>query len=98
MEKFIELKRVTDCMFVEKKIEEHPLFVEMMEGKLSNNQHKEIELQIYHVVLYLPRFLSGILTNMSYLRMRRPLVENLFEENGKMKEKYVQSETDKTFL
>lgn len=98
MEKFIELKRVTDCMFVEKKIEEHPLFVEMMDGKLTNEQHKEIALQIYHVVLYFPRFLSAILTNMSDFRMRMPLVENLFEEHGKMKEKYVHSETYKTFL
>ncbi|WP_010283578.1 TenA family transcriptional regulator [Bacillus timonensis] len=98
MEKFVELKKVTDCMFQEKKIEEHPLFVALNNGVLSYVQRKEIALQIYHVVLYFPRFLSAILTNMSDYRMRMPLVENLFEEHGKMNEKYVHSETYKQFL
>ncbi|MCC3355385.1 TenA family transcriptional regulator [Bacillus sp. REN16] len=98
MEKFVELKKVTDRLFQEKKIEEHPLFMAINNGDFSDEQRKEIALQIYHVVLYFPRFLSAILTNMSDYRMRMPLVENLFEEHGKMNEKYVHSETYKEFL
>ncbi|WP_099353340.1 TenA family transcriptional regulator [Fredinandcohnia onubensis] len=98
MEKFVELKNVTDGMFQVEKIERHPLFVALAKGEFSEEQQKEIALQIYHVVLYFPRFLSAILTNMSDFRMRMPLVENLFEEHGKMNEKYVHSETYKQFL
>lgn len=98
MDRFVELKKITDTMFNERKIEEHALFVAMKNGEFSPEQRKEIALQIYHVVLYFPRFLSAILTNMSDYRMRMPLVENLFEEHGKMNEKYVHSETYKQFL
>lgn len=98
MENFIELKKVTDSLFGEKKIEEHPLFTAMKNKEFSEEQQKKIALQIYHVVLYFPRFLSAILTNMPDYRMRMPLVENLFEEHGKMNEKYVHSQTYKQFL
>ncbi|MFS0862462.1 TenA family transcriptional regulator [Fredinandcohnia sp. 179-A 10B2 NHS] len=98
MERFIELKRVTEAMFEAEKIEEHPLFVALKNDEFSEQQRKDIALQIYQVVLYFPRFLSAILTNMSDYRMRMPLVENLFEEHGKMNEKYVHSVTYKEFL
>ncbi|MFT4415859.1 TenA family transcriptional regulator [Fredinandcohnia humi] len=98
MEKFNELKKVTDRMFLEKRIEEHPLFLALQRGEFSNQQRKDIALQIYQVVLYFPRFIAAILTNMDDYRMRMPLVENLFEEHGKMNEKYVHSVTYKEFL
>lgn len=98
MERFKELKRVSDEMFKNKNIEEHPLFLAINNNEFTIKQRKEIALQIYHVVLYFPRFLSAIITNMPDFVMRMPLVENLFEEHGKMNPVYVHSETYKEFL
>ncbi len=98
MEKFLSLKQVTDQMFREEQIENHPLFKALGNNEFDLEQTKQIALQIYHVVLYFPRFLAAILTNMPDYKMRMPLVENLFEEHGKMNVTYVHSETYKEFL
>ncbi len=98
MDKFLALKQVTDQMFSEEQIENHPFFQAIKNNEFDFEKTKKIALQIYHVVLHFPRFLSAILTNMPDYKMRMPLVENLFEEHGKMNEKFVHSETYKEFL
>ena len=57
-----------------------------------------IGLQIFHVVDHFPRFLAALLTSIPDYRMRMPLVENLFEEHGRMSEKAVHVETYRDFL
>jgi pyrroloquinoline-quinone synthase len=98
MDRFQQLKIVTDELFFSQPIEQHPFFTAIQNGKLSERQIKVAALQIYHVVLYFPRFLSAVLTNIPDYQTRMPLVENLFEEHGKMKEQFVHSETYRNFL
>lgn len=98
MEKFLSLKQVTDQIFREAQIENHPLFKALENNEFDLEQTKQIALQVYHVVLCFPRFLAAVLTNMPDYKMRMPLVENLFEEHGKMNVTYVHSETYKEFL
>jgi pyrroloquinoline-quinone synthase len=98
MDRFQQLKFVTNELFSGQPIEQHPFFTAIQRGRLSERQIKEAALQIYHVVLYFPRFLSAILTNIPDYQTRMPLVENLFEEHGKMKEPFVHSETYRNFL
>ena len=47
---------------------------------------------------HLPRFLAALLTSIPDYRMRMPLVENLFEEHGRMSEKARPVETYRDFL
>lgn len=98
MDRFQELKKITKRLFKENTIEKHPLFIVLEQNKLTPLQTKEAALQIFHVVSYFPRFLSAILTNMPDYHMRMPLVENLFEEHGRMNERLVHSETYRDFL
>lgn len=93
-----ELKQLTTTLFQQAQVEKHPLFRKVHEGDLNEHQVKYIALQIYHVVKHFPRFLSAILTNMDRYELRMPLVENLFEEHGKMNPQYVHLETYKKFL
>jgi pyrroloquinoline-quinone synthase len=98
MKNFIELKKVTTAMFEQNPIEEHPFCKALADDQINQAQCREAALQIYQVVLHFPRFLSAILTNIPDYKVRMPLVENLFEEHGKMNAAYVHSETYRTFL
>lgn len=98
MNAFAELKSLTHQIFSEQPIEQHPLFLHMEENRFSPDQAKLIALQIYHVVEYFPRFLAAILTSIPDYVLRMPLVENLFEEHGRMNVKLVHLETYKQFL
>ncbi|MFY0545534.1 TenA family transcriptional regulator [Brevibacillus sp. H7] len=98
MTRFEQIKELTSKLFHQQQVELHPLFVHMRENRFTPLQAKAAALQIYHVVEYFPRFLSAILTNIPDYRLRMPLVENLFEEHGRMNEKRVHLETYKQFL
>jgi len=86
------------ALFKQEPVEQHPLFTALATGKLGEAQIHEAALQIYHVVLHFPRFLSAILTNIDDYQTRMPLVENLYEEHGRLNAAYVHSETYRQFL
>lgn len=98
MEAFTEIKLVTERLFEKERVEEHPLFQKLESQHFSEEQIHVIALQLYHVVETFPRFLAAIATNIPNYKMRMPLVENLFEEHGRMNDKLVHSETYKLFL
>lgn len=74
------------------------MLVHLKEKRFSPEQAMRAALQIYHVVEHFPRFLSAILTQIPDYRLRMPLVENLFEEHGRMNVQRVHLETYKQFL
>jgi pyrroloquinoline-quinone synthase len=45
-----------------------------------------------------PRFLAALLSNVPDYKLRMPLVENLFEEHGRLNEAYVHCQTYRQFL
>jgi pyrroloquinoline quinone (PQQ) biosynthesis protein C len=79
-------------------IEDHPLFCRLQGGALSPDQIRRLALQIHHVVDHFPRFLAALLANMPDYRLRMPLVDNLFEEHGRMNVRAVHVETYRDFL
>jgi pyrroloquinoline quinone (PQQ) biosynthesis protein C len=79
-------------------IEEHPLFRRLEGGTLSTPQVQQLALQIHHVVDHFPRFLAALLSNIPDYRLRMPLVDNLFEEHGRMNARAVHVETYRDFL
>jgi pyrroloquinoline-quinone synthase len=85
-------------LFERDPIERHPLFVELGAGRLSVDRVRVIALQIHHVVDHFPRLLAALLANLADYRMRMPLVENLFEEHGRMDPARVHVVTYGTFL
>lgn len=90
------VKNFPNEIFSKKPIEDHPLFLAL--PGMNNAQIMETALQIYHVVLNFPRFISALLTNIPDYKTRMPLVDNLFEEHGRLNEAYVHSETYRQFL
>ncbi len=98
MTRFELVKQLTNALFSRHQVEHHPLFERMRENRFSPPQAKEFALQIYHVVKHFPRFLSAIITNIPDYTLRMPLVENLFEEHGRMNVSQVHLETYKQFL
>jgi pyrroloquinoline-quinone synthase len=98
METTDNINSIVKELFSRNSIEKHPLFEHLANDRLSARQVHETGLHIYHVVLHFPRFLSAILTNLPDYKVRMPLVENLFEEHGRLNEQYVHSQTYKQFL
>jgi pyrroloquinoline-quinone synthase len=98
MTRFEQVKRLTEQLFQTNDVERHPLFQHMVQQRFSPEQAKQAALQIYHVVEHFPRFLAAILTNIPDYRLRMPLVENLFEEHGRMNMNLVHLETYRQFL
>lgn len=70
-------------------VTQHPLIQGIKELTFSVDEIHRIAKNIYHVVKHFPRFLSAITTNMEDTIARMPLVENLFEEHGRMKKKHI---------
>ncbi|UYZ11690.1 MULTISPECIES: TenA family transcriptional regulator [Brevibacillus] len=95
---YTEVKHLAQQLFARHEVERHPLFLALHDQTFSSAQAKEAALQIYHVVEHFPRFLSAILTNLPDYRLRMPLVENLFEEHGRINAAHVHLETYKLFL
>lgn len=93
-----QIKQRARALFTRAKVEQHPLFQAMKNRKVLPEQAKEAALQTYHVVEHFPRFLAAILTAIPDYRLRMPLVENLFEEHGRMNTALVHVETYKKFL
>ncbi|MEJ8544791.1 TenA family transcriptional regulator [Brevibacillus borstelensis] len=97
-ESYRHIKQLAANLFSQAAVELHPLFEALRSRELGPDQAKEAALQTYHVVHHFPRFLSAILTKMPDYRLRMPLVENLFEEHGRMNTAHVHLETYKQFL
>ncbi|USG63439.1 iron-containing redox enzyme family protein [Brevibacillus ruminantium] len=97
-ESYRQIKQLVHELFTQTKVENHPLFQALRQNQLTAAQAKEAALQTYHVVEHFPRFLSAIVTNIPDYRLRMPLVENLFEEHGRMDVAHVHLETYKLFL
>ncbi|MEW6688773.1 MAG: iron-containing redox enzyme family protein [Pseudomonadota bacterium] len=98
MSAFEDLRTFTTRLFARSAIERHALFVRLEAGELSPAQLRALALQIHHVVDHFPRFLAAILANIPDYRVRMPLVENLFEEHGRMNPHAVHVETYAKFL
>jgi pyrroloquinoline-quinone synthase len=92
------LKRTTEDLFARNAIERHPLFQRLEAGQLPPPRVAALALQIRHVVDHFPRFLAALITNIPDYRLRMPLVENLFEEHGRMHPRAVHVETYGAFL
>lgn len=93
-----DITAIVADIFSEAAIEQHSLFEALENRRLNDRQIREAALQIYHVVLHFPRFLSAILTSIDDYNVRMPLVDNLYEEHGRLNAAYVHSETYKQFL
>ena len=93
-----ELKSIAGRLFAQDAIERHPLFVRLEAGQIPEARVRAIALQIHHVVAHFPRFLAALLANIPDYRTRMPLVENLFEEHGRMSPQAVHVETHARFL
>lgn len=98
METTTLLSETIKRLFSEAVIEQHSLFQALAADRLNDRQIREAALQIYRVVVHFPRFLSALLTNIDDFSTRMPLVDNLYEEHGRLNTAYVHSETYKQFL
>src|SRR5262245_15711302 len=98
MTAFEEVKAAAGKLFARRPIEQHDLFMALREDRLSAEQVKALALQIYHVVDCFPRFLAALTANITDWRLRMPIVDNLFEEHGRMNPAAVHVETYKRFL
>lgn len=85
-------------IILKNEIETHPLFKGLLNDSFTPSQIESIGLEIFQVVLVFPRFLSAMITRIDDYKLRMDLVENLFEEHGRMKIDKVHSETYITFL
>lgn len=79
-------------------IESHPLLQALATDRLSPTEAQAVALDVFFVVRCFPQFLAGLISNLSDYRPRMPLVENLFEEHGRMKHAAVHEETFRLFL
>lgn len=79
-------------------IETHQLFRGLLNDSFNSSEIESIGLEIFQVVLVFPRFLSAMITRIEDYKLRMDLVENLFEEHGRMKIEKVHSETYINFL
>jgi pyrroloquinoline quinone (PQQ) biosynthesis protein C len=85
-------------LFESDPIERHPFLSRLTEGALSHEQAQRAAVEIYHVVDHFPRLLAALLANLPQWTWRMALVENLFEEHGRMEPARVHVETYKVFL
>lgn len=76
----------------------HPLIQRITEISLTQEQIKNIALNIYHVVKNFPRFLSAIVTNIGSHDINMVLVDNLYEEYGRMNKEDIHVETYCQFM
>lgn len=93
-----QVKAKADQLFARQPIEAHPFVEALRHDRLEIEQARIIALQIYHVVDSFPRFLAALLAKVPSWQLRMPLVENLFEEHGRMDPKAVHVETYKLSL
>jgi pyrroloquinoline quinone (PQQ) biosynthesis protein C len=85
-------------LFGSSPIERHPFLSRLGEGAFSHEQAQRAAVEIYHVVDHFPRLLAALLANLPQWTWRMALVENLFEEHGRMEPARVHVETYKVFL
>ena len=93
-----DFREAVSQLFTRNSVERHPLFLRLEAGKLSPAQVQALALQIHHVVDHFPRFLAALIANIPDYRYRMPLVDNLYEEHGRMKPHWVHIETYAEFL
>lgn len=79
-------------------IEQHAFFQALADDSLRVNEAHAIALDIYHVVRHFPRFLSALITSLESIDLRMTLVDNLYEEHGRMNRAVAHEETFKLFL
>jgi pyrroloquinoline quinone (PQQ) biosynthesis protein C len=77
---------------------DHPLFRALENDELDAAGVQRVAIDVFHVVAAFPRFLSALLTNLEDWSLRMELVENLFEEHGRMKPEHVHVVTFQSFL
>jgi pyrroloquinoline quinone (PQQ) biosynthesis protein C len=95
---FAEMKSKTTERFQSAPIEDHPLFRALEADAVSREGAREIALQIFHVVDFFPRLLAALCARVDDHRSRMALVENLFEEHGRMDAARVHVVTYRDFL
>jgi pyrroloquinoline-quinone synthase len=93
-----EVKAFARRLFDRRPIEAHPLLVALEQGRLGLDHVRFVALEIHHVVDHFPRLLAALLANVPDWRRRTAVVENLWEEHGRGKERLVHVETYKRFL
>lgn len=79
-------------------IERHALFESLTHGKFSRDAERSVAIEIFHVVDAFPRFLSALITSIEDFRLRMELVDNLYEEHGRMNLERVHVVTYRVFL
>ena len=92
------LKTFTMVRFQAARIESHPLFARMQDDAFSPEERRSIGTQFFHVVDFFPRFLAALIANVDDLQARMPLVENLYEEHGRMRLAHAHVVTFRNFL
>lgn len=80
------------------KITEHPLITAISQLSLNADQIQIVALNIYHVVKNFPRFLSAIITNIGQHETCMVLVDNLYEEYGRMNREHIHLQTYRKFI
>lgn len=79
-------------------IEAHPFLRALRDGSLTPAEARHAALDLAHVVAAFPRFLAGLIANVPSWTERMDLVENLYEEHGRMDPKRVHEVTYRDFL
>jgi len=79
-------------------ITNHPLINRIVSSTPSMDANTIIARNFYHVTEHFPRFISAVITNMTNSYERMPLVENLFEEHGRMDPSKMHIKTYSQFL
>lgn len=77
---------------------DHELIVRLKSLDFSQSELYEIAERFYHVIYNFPRFLAAVIANWDDTIERMPLVENLFEEHGRMDLKKIHVHTYLDYL
>jgi pyrroloquinoline-quinone synthase len=93
----LPLASLRDELFAAR-IEKHPLFERLTHGSFSRDAERRVALEIFHVVEAFPLFLSALITSIDDFRLRMELVDNLYEEHGRMNPERVHVVTYRGFL
>ena len=91
-------KTFATALLAAERPEDHPFVRAMFDGSLPLEVAQRTALEIAHVVACFPRFLAAVIANIDDHRERMLLVDNLYEEHGRMDPSHVHEVTYRGFL
>ena len=94
-------KKITnkvDQLFIDYPTVNHELILRLKNIDFSHEELYEVAKRFYHIIYNFPRFIAAVIANWDDTIERMPLVENLFEEHGRMNKQKIHVKTYLDYL